>query len=332
MREADGIGELLFRQRNRDGGADVVFEVCRQEIWAHSIVITKRSKYFESLFSGEFREAKDLRAHVQDCTVKDFEAFLYLLYTCKFDIQRPFGTTALATLGPRIAMKRITNVSLDSVVDFVQQHPAYSIVYTDGTVEGGALIRARPSLSNRLSFHLLQAFPDATTKNVSDKEFAHARSVLASVLAVMKLLDRYSVDGFVARVCDELEGLIAWGRSIWAILTACLGLVEGSEFRKALWELCRTYVFRNDEQAVCQFRVGYGTIPIHSDESSVRLRASLQILRWQLDWVNANETLLGDKGLAFRKVISGGLQEVVDRWAALPEVQIPDRKRARTGE
>ncbi|XP_035711352.1 RCC1 and BTB domain-containing protein 1 [Folsomia candida] len=68
--------------------ADVTFSVDEKVITAHKCILAERSEYFETMFSHEWKEAKEgSTIEVEDVKHEIFEAFLFYIYSEKIKFE-----------------------------------------------------------------------------------------------------------------------------------------------------------------------------------------------------------------------------------------------------
>eukprot|EP00929_Paragymnodinium_shiwhaense_P042381 TRINITY_DN21942_c0_g1_i1.p1 TRINITY_DN21942_c0_g1~~TRINITY_DN21942_c0_g1_i1.p1 ORF type:complete len:515 (+),score=118.28 TRINITY_DN21942_c0_g1_i1:95-1639(+) len=78
------VADLLATLQNGIG-CDVTFVVGEARHQAHAVILRARSKVFEGLLGGSFRETTSSEIVIEDCDPNTFQAFLRYLYTDDFE-------------------------------------------------------------------------------------------------------------------------------------------------------------------------------------------------------------------------------------------------------
>eukprot|EP00929_Paragymnodinium_shiwhaense_P101076 TRINITY_DN63855_c0_g1_i2.p1 TRINITY_DN63855_c0_g1~~TRINITY_DN63855_c0_g1_i2.p1 ORF type:complete len:342 (-),score=23.70 TRINITY_DN63855_c0_g1_i2:71-1096(-) len=335
MPQAEGIGHVLFKQRSQDAGADIVFEVADTTCWAHSIVVTKRSPIFAALFNGGFVEGRERRCKVEDCSVEDFHQFLHLVYTGEFCTDEPLGARVLASATHVLLPKllRLQPIPPEDGTELRRLLTDWKVRVLHSDREDGHWISScDPEL-----LRALRAMPSMKMDKPTFGQLNSAHSAVKRTLAVMRLLDRYIVDGFGDICVARLQVLVTWGSSLYYVVRHQLQFPVDSAHHLALDSVCKQLVGRADvsERDINEFLHGYKILPVRGTESLRDVSACLQILKWQMDWVSTNAAAVPDAyAERCRLTISQSIQEVVKRLNQCPDVPlptegVPEKKRKR---
>lgn len=334
----DTLGFQLFSRRTSVQGADVVFEVgedeTKEDICAHSTVLTARSSVMEAQLNGAFREASEKRIRVPDVLPCPFLGFLEVIYT---GFARP-----LYDMPPclaRAATVRVTNVaaSLAEWKEMMMRARVHDHLPTDG--DGIMYTRSIKSSGKVeevwLGFSKLedaQAVVEKIGSEIGRAEIVGMRNP-EFVCDIAVLLDRYAINDCVDWVVSQVTQYIGWN-SDYLILVMCRAwsMSPGSVYRNAIVNMCYKllndqwseeyergdFTFTWEEFTGWLTRVTYPLPPMHAHTD---LQVRLQLLRWAndlvIDFILHTERSIEDDDdfSSLRLMISDGIQSLIDRWS-----------------
>lgn len=231
--------------RLHDQFCDCVLKVGEREFTAHKVILSKKSPYFEKMFSAEMQESKEKAPILlQDATLRPehFEQILEYIYTGSIQLQRTshselillsekakmFGLPKLEFLCNRLLVTRLSNESWMDIAthalrindgDILRNHAAYFIKSADTQAHVKQALEALESvvaLSEKLELtkqyksleHLQMPLETRVKEGLTKETFHHYCELGASLNP--NASSRKFIEALCRKFVDTSSGIQEW--------------------------------------------------------------------------------------------------------------------------